>query len=229
MLLALDTSSKACSCAVFENEQLLAEGYLNCGLTHSATLTALIENTMKTARKSFDEIDSIALTVGPGSYTGLRIALSAAKGMAMVKKLPCIPVSTLLSLAYNLTMYNGVVCAALDARVGQVFAALFEVKNGKVTRLTDDAAITLAELGELLPNGAAVCGDGARLVVKSFPEKELILPPDNFIYQRAASAALAAFAENIEAVPADELEAKYHRKSQAEREREAKMNNPGGK
>ena len=133
----------------FGDEQLLAEGYLNCGLTHSATLTALIENTMKTARKSFDEIDSIALTVGPGSYTGLRIALSAAKGMAMVKKLPCIPVSTLLSLAYNLTMYNGVVCAALDARVGQVFAALFEVKNGKVTRLTDDAAITLAELGEL--------------------------------------------------------------------------------
>ena len=93
MLLALDTSSKACSCAVFENEQLLAEGYLNCGLTHSGTLTALIENTMKTARKSFDEIDFIALTVGPGSYTGLRIALSAAKGMAMVKKLPCIPVT----------------------------------------------------------------------------------------------------------------------------------------
>ena len=124
MLLALDTSSKACSCALFEGERLIAEGYLNCGLTHSATLTALIKQTLETARADFESVEKIALSVGPGSYTGLRIGLAAAKGIAFGRDIPCVPVSTLLSLAYNLPMYEGVVCAALDARVGQVFTAL---------------------------------------------------------------------------------------------------------
>ena len=228
MLLALDTSSKACSCAVMDGEKLVAEGYLNGGLTHSATLTMLVENTLSTARLGFKDIDRIAVTAGPGSYTGLRIGLAAAKGMAMGRNIPCIPVSTLMALAYNLTMYEGVVCAALDARAGQVYAATFNIENGKVTRLTEDKAMTLSELGEILPEGAAVCGDGAALVQRSFPEKKLVLPPDTLIYQRASSAALLALAEKYEAVPADKLEALYHRKSQAEREREAKDKNQGG-
>ncbi len=228
MLLALDTSSKACSCAVFDQDKLIAEGYLNGGLTHSATLTMLVENTLSTARLSFEDIDCIALSVGPGSYTGLRIGLAAAKGMAMGKNIPCIPVSTLMSLACNLTMYEGVVCAALDARVGQVFAALFEIKGGKVIRMTEDKAMTLAELDAILPDGAAVCGDGAALVCRSFPQKGLRMPPDSLTYQRASSVALLALTENYKAIPADELEALYHRKSQAEREREAKNKNQGG-
>ena len=228
MLLALDTSSRACSCAVFEGEKLVAEGYLNGGLTHSATLTMLVENTLSTARLGFKDIDSIALSVGPGSYTGLRIGLAAAKGMAMGRNIPCIPVSTLMSLAYNLTMYEGTVCAALDARAGPVYAAMFKVENGKVARLTEDKAMTLAELGEIIPDGAAVCGDGAALVCRSFPEKGLKMPPDSLVYQRASSVALLALAENYKAIPADELEAQYHRKSQAEREREAKDKNQGG-
>ena len=88
--------------------------------------------------------------------------------------------------------------------------------------------MTLAELGEILPDGAAICGDGAALVCRSFPEKKLILPPDSLIYQRASSAAQLALAEKYEAVPAEKLEALYHRKSQAEREREAKDKNQGG-
>ena len=88
MLLALDTSSKACSCAVTDGEKLVAEGYLNGGLTHSATLTMLVENTLATARLGFKDIDRIAVTAGPGSYTGLRIGLAAAKGMAMGRNIP---------------------------------------------------------------------------------------------------------------------------------------------
>jgi len=228
MLLAMDTSSKACSCAVFDGEKLVAEGYLNGGLTHSATLTMLVENTLSTARLSFDDIDRIAVSVGPGSYTGLRIGLAAAKGMAMARNMPCIPVSTLMGLAYNMTMFEGVVCAALDARVGQVFAALFKIKEGKVTRITEDKAMTLSELGDILPEGAAVCGDGTDLVCRSFPEKNLRKPADTLIYQRASSVALAALTEKYEALPARSLEALYHRKSQAEREREAKEKNQGG-
>lgn len=222
MLISIDTSSKACSCALTDNGRLIAESYLNCGLTHSATLTALTENMLSAAKIGFDEIDGIAVNIGPGSYTGLRIGLAAVKGMAMAKGLPCAGVSTLLSLAYNLLPFEGVVCAALDARVGQAFAALFEIRGGKVKRLTEDMAITLAELEKLLPENAMVCGDGTELVCEKFPEKRLIPAPMALRYQRAASVANAAVTEKLPMLPAERLEAAYHRKSQAEREREVK-------
>ncbi len=222
MLISVDTSSKACSCALTEGDKLVAENYLNCGLTHSATLTVLIEDMLSAAKIGFDKIDGIAVNVGPGSYTGLRIGLAAVKGMATAKNIPCAGVSTLLSLAYNLLPFEGIVCAALDARVGQVFAALFEIKNGKVKRLTEDMATTLEELEKLLPEKAMVCGDGTELVCKRFPQKELIPAPTALRYQRASSVASAAAAEMIPMMPAEKLEAAYHRKSQAEREREVK-------
>ena len=226
--LAIDTSSKACSCAVMQQGMLLAEGYINGGLTHSATLMRLVEHTLKTARITFKQIDRLAVSTGPGSYTGLRIGISAVKGMAAAYNTPCVGVSTLLSLAYNLLPYEGIVCTALDARVGQVFAALFKIENGNVKRLLEDDAITLETLGELLPENAMVCGDGAQLVCARFPEKQLILAPAALQFQRASSVAQAAESEGMSALPSYMLAANYYRKSQAEREREAKQEKPGG-
>ena len=221
--LAVDTSSKACSCALMRDGLLLGESYCNNGLTHSSTLMVLVENTLRAANLPFESVDRLAVSVGPGSYPGLRIGLAAIKGMALVHNTPCVGVSTLLSLAYNVLPFEGVVCAALDARVGQVFTALFSVKSGKVTRLTEDAAMTLEALGEHLPDGALICGDGAKLVCERFSEKGLRLAPAALQYQRAASVAQAAISEDYPVVPATELMAEYHRKSQAEREREAKQ------
>jgi len=223
ILLAVDTSSKACSCALLRDGVLLGESYCNNGLTHSSTLMVLVENTLRTAGLPFDQVNRLAVSVGPGSYTGLRIGLSAIKGMALAYDTPCVGVSTLLSLAYNMLPFQGVVCAALDARVGQVFAALFSIKNGSVTRLTEDGAMTLEALGEILPDGTMVCGDGAQLVCGQFPQKGLRLAPAMLQYQRAASVAQAAISEDYPAVSATGLNAEYHRKSQAEREREAKQ------
>lgn len=223
MLLAVDTSSKACSCALTQDDKLIAESYLNCGLTHSATLITLIDNMLKGARAKFDDIDCIAVNAGPGSYTGLRIGLAAVKGMALSNDISCKGVSTLLSLAYNLTTFEGTVCAALDARAGQVYTALFEIKNGEVRRVCEDMATTIAALGELLPNGAMVCGDGTEPVCKAFPEKCLKAAPAALRYQRAAS--VAAASKESAACTAEELKANYHRKSQAERERDAKKAN----
>ncbi len=222
-ILAVDTSSKACSCALLRDGALLGESYCNNGLTHSATLMVLVQNTLDAAGLPFEAVDRLAVSVGPGSYTGLRIGLSAVKGMAAPFDTPCVGVSTLLSLAYNLLPFQGVVCAALDARVGQVFAALFAIENGQVTRLTDDAAMTLEALGDVLPDGAMLCGDGAQLVCGHFPDKGLRLAPAAVQYQRASSVAQAALSENYPAVSATRLNAEYHRKSQAEREREAKQ------
>lgn len=221
--LAVDTSSKACSCALLRDGVLLGESYCNNGLTHSATLMALVQNTLTAAGLPFEAVDRLAVSVGPGSYTGLRIGLSAVKGLAMPFDTPCVGVSTLLSLAYNLLPFEGVVCAALDARVGQVFAALFSIKDGRVTRLTDDTAMTLLALGDILPDGAMLCGDGAQLVCGHFPQKALRAAPAALQYQRASSVAQAAITQDYPAVSAAELNAEYHRKSQAEREREAKQ------
>ena len=135
--LAVDTSSKACSCALVRGGTLLAECYLNVGLTHSATLMRLVGDTLGHAGLGPGAVDRLAVTVGPGSYTGLRIGMAAVKGMALAGDLPCVGVSTLLSLAYNLLCFEGMVCAALDARVGLVFAALFSVRGGEVSRLTE--------------------------------------------------------------------------------------------
>jgi len=218
---AIDTSSLACSCALVQDGALVCESYLHTGLTHSRTLTAMIRETLARAETDPNDLDRLAVCVGPGSYTGLRIGVSAVKGMAAANGTPCVGVSTLEALAYNVACRDGIVCAALDARVGQVYAALFSVENGAVTRLTDDDALSFAALGAILPEGALVVGDGAALVCGRFPEKRLICAPPALRYQRAASAALLA--ETREAGPAAALKPDYHRKSQAEREREARL------
>ena len=93
--LALDTSSRACSAAVTKDGVLLSEGYLNNGMTHSRTLLPLIESALENASLGFGDLERIAVSTGPGSFTGLRIGLSMAKGIAFVRQLPCVPVSTL--------------------------------------------------------------------------------------------------------------------------------------
>lgn len=221
--LAVDTSSKACSCALLRDGLLVGESYCNNGLTHSTTLMVLVEHTLHTANISFESVDRLAVSVGPGSYTGLRIGLAAIKGMALPYETPCVGVSTLLSLAYNLLPFEGVVCAALDARVGQVFTALFRIEDDRVIRLTEDSAMTLEALGQILPDSAMMCGDGAHLVCSHFAQKKLRLAPAALRYQRAASVAQAAISEDYPVVSASALKAEYHRKSQAEREREAKQ------
>lgn len=218
-ILSIDTSSKACSCAVLDGDALLCECFVNAGLTHSSTLLGLVRQTLSGARLPLGDIDRLAVSVGPGSYTGLRIGLSLVKGLAAAHDTPCVGVPTLLSLAYNLAPRDGIVCAVLDARAGQVFAALFENQGGNVKRLTPDAAMTLEALGDMLPEGAMATGDGAALCAARFSHKRLQLCPAALRYQRASSVGYAAAA--LPAVCASELAPAYHRKPQAEREREA--------
>ncbi len=224
--LALDTSSRACSAAVTKDGVLLSEGYLNNGMTHSRTLLPLIESALENASLGFGDLERIAVSAGPGSFTGLRIGLSMAKGIAFVRQLPCVPVSTLEALAYNAAGWRGPVLAVLDARAGQVYAALFELGTGPggeapVLRLWDDAAMTLEELAQRLPEGALAVGDGAALVCQKIQGKGLVPAPERMRLQRASS--VAAAAEHLPAVSADALSPAYLRKPQAEREREARL------
>jgi tRNA threonylcarbamoyladenosine biosynthesis protein TsaB len=224
LLLAFETSAKAASVALFDDQKLLGESYQNTGLTHSQTLMVMAEDLIKQCGHTPADITHTAVAAGPGSFTGVRIGVAAAKGFAWGKELPCYGVSTLEAMALGLGIWNGTVVCAMDARRAQVYNAVFEVTNGQYRRITEDRAISLAELGEELNtiNGPIyLVGDGAALCKRTLADMDLILPPEWKQHQRAVGVGLAAFAaiERGESGDAAALAPNYLRLSQAERER----------
>ena len=142
-VLALETSAKAVSAAVTEDGKVLASGYQDTGLTHSRTLMPIVEHILKNTDLTVQDCDVIAVAAGPGSFTGIRIGVSAAKGLAFAADKPAVGVSTLAAMARNVAWMDGLVVCAMDARRQQVYNALFQAENGRLTRLTPDRAISL--------------------------------------------------------------------------------------
>ena len=129
-ILALETSAKSVSAAVVENGAVLASAYQNMGLTHSVTLMPLVDSMLKNAGLTAKDMDLIAAAAGPGSFTGLRIGVSAAKGLAWALELPCCGVSTLEAMAENARAFEGTVICAMDARRQQIYNAVFDCRDG---------------------------------------------------------------------------------------------------
>ena len=227
LILALETSAKAASVALHDGQQLLAECYQNTGMTHSQTLMVMAEDLLKQCGRTPGEVTHVAVAAGPGSFTGIRIGVAAAKGFGWGAELPVYGVSTLEAMAKNLGIYEGVVCAVMDARRSQVYNALFRAEKGSLSRICEDRAISLQELGEQLQSMQApiyLVGDGSVLTANTLPG--LILPAEHRRHQRAAGVALVA-AEKIaagEVADAAALEPNYLRLSQAEREKLEKNN-----
>ena len=170
-ILALETSAKAVSAAVSENGRILASGYQDTGLTHSRTLMPIVEHILKNTDLKLSDMDAIAVAVGPGSFTGIRIGVSAAKGLAFSVDKPAVGVSTLAAMARNVAFADGLIVCAMDARRSQVYNANFSAENGVLTRLTPDRAISLADLAEerkSFETPQIVVGDGAELCYNSF-------------------------------------------------------------
>ena len=228
-ILALETSAKSVSAAVTENGAVLASAYQNRGLTHSVTLMPLIDGMLRTAGLSLDDIGLIAAANGPGSFTGLRIGVSAAKGLAWAKELPCCGVSTLAAMARTAADFQGLIIGAMDARRQQIYHALFRGENGSVLRVTQDCAISLEELASLLrdmPEEKLVVGDGAALCAGYLSTAGIPcrMADEHHRMQSAVGVALCAeeMAARGETVTAQQLEPMYLRLSQAERERLAR-------
>ena len=228
-ILALETSAKSVSVAVTENGTLLAQAYQDRGLTHSVTLMPLLDGMLKTAGLTLDDMDIIAVAQGPGSFTGIRIGVSAAKGLAWAKALPCCGVSTLEAMAENARSFEGTVICAMDARRQQIYNAVFDCHDGALTRQCEDRAVALEVLAEELKNSnnrKIVVGDGAKLCYTYLSEQGIacrMAPPDS-LYQNAVGVGLAAerMAAEGRMATAQELRPVYLRLSQAERERLAK-------
>jgi len=227
LLLALDCSAKAASVALVKDDQLLAQYYQNSGLTHSRTLLPMVENILSNNELSISDVDCVAVSKGPGSFTGLRIGISTVKGLCWGRDIPCRGVSTLESMAYNLIHQEGLICCVMDARRNQVYNALFLSDGKNLTRLCDDRAISTSELDAELKRHQKttyLVGDGTDLCSRELTYENIVLPSQQLKMQSAYGVAMAAIAAGTN-IPASELTPSYLRLSQAERERLERINN----
>ena len=226
-ILALESSATACSVALCEDEALIAQSFQNNGLTHSRTLMPMAVSLLDNCGTALDAVELIAVAAGPGSFTGLRIGVAAAKGLAWPGNKPCAACSTLESMAWPLAHLEGrVIVCAMDARRSQVYNALFLAAGEGLQRLTPDRAIGLDQLGEELKKvekEKIVVGDGARLCYNTLTEQGITLKmaPEHLRMQSAWGVARAAL-ELVRSgglVSGEELAPVYCRLSQAARER----------
>ena len=227
-LLALESSAKAASCAVLAGGELLASAWQATGLTHSRTLLPMVEDLLENSELSIQDVDAIAVAAGPGSFTGLRIGVSAVKGLAWAAEKPCVPVSTLEAMAWPLAHLEGHIVCAMDARRQQIYNAVFLAEGGALTRLREDRALSLEEAAgdlEELDGPVYIVGDGAELCFRFLSQRgmDCQLAPAHLRLQSAVGVGLAACRRWPEgAVSAQALAPVYLRLSQAERERLAR-------
>ena len=229
LILAVDATGGAASCALAQEDVLLAESYLNIGYTHSETLLPLIEGMLHSARRTLEQVDRLAVTVGPGSFTGIRIGLATVKGLAFARGIPCVPVSALEAMAVLCPPVEGVLCPAMDARRSQVYNALFLAESGTLQRLCPDRAVSLAAVAVDLRRERRtkiVVGDGAVLCYNALKDAGIscVRAPEALRMQDAVGVCQCAeaAAQAGRLLTAQNLQPVYLRLSQAERERLAK-------
>ena len=222
MILSVDSSAVTASVALTDGKKVIKSEFINEGLTHSETLLPMIKGVMGDYKIS--DLDAIAVTAGPGSFTGVRIGVATVKGLAFNDNIPCVSVSTLEAIAWNFLDEDCIVCSVMDARRMQFYNALFEIKNGKAVRLCDDRAISIDDLKNDLEKyeKVIIAGDGACLCYDNLGIDNIILAPEDKRYQCGQGVALAA--ENKEKISAAALMPVYLRLSQAERELKLKKN-----
>ncbi len=223
-ILAIESSAKAASVAIADGGKILAEMFINTGLKHSVTIMPSIEQVCTATGIRVSDMDRIAISKGPGSFTGLRIGMAAAKGLAWACGIPCCAVSTLRAAAVNVAHLDGTICAVMDARAGQVYNALFSAKSGVITRLCEDRAIAMSDLFCELSDKKDVIlvGDGADICYNE-SRGAFAVAPEHLKYQRASGVALLA--QDAATISPEELSPEYIRLPQAERERLERLKN----
>ncbi len=222
--LAIDSTAVAASVAVVDSDKILAEYTVNTALTHSETLLPMIKAVLSSAKLTVKDVELFALTVGPGSFTGVRIGVSVIKGLCFGTNKPIVSVSTLEALARNLEGFEGIICPLMDARRNQLYNALF--KNGK--RLTPDRLISAQDLEKELANYSEpvyFTGDGYNLAHSLIKAENIKHTPVRLRLQNAVAVAITAqesYKANENIFTDASIAPIYLRPSQAERERKEK-------
>lgn len=225
-MLSIDSSGKTAAAAVTDSDQLLAQSFTDSGFTHSQTLLPMVDSTLKIAGIDITEIEEFAVTSGPGSFTGLRIGVALAMGLAGDRL--CRPVSSLEALAYNFVSCNSIIIPVMDARRQQVYTSIFESNGKKLCRLMPDQAVSVQDVCDRIRQYSAnrhvfLLGDGMYLFEDIAGQIEnLSFADGKKIYTQGLGVALAS--QNVTPVRAHEIKINYLRMSQAERELKEKQN-----
>ncbi len=228
-ILAIESSALTASVAVCEDHQPIAAMTIQNGNTHSETLLPMAEQLLTHAGMSVADVDLFAVPVGPGSFTGIRIGVSLVKGLAFDSGKPCVGVSSLEGMAYNLKGYSGILCPVMDARRNQLYNALFSIENGQIRRLTEDRLIPADQLAEELSAyhlPVVLTGEGSAILQDALADTvQVILPSPLLAIQNAVGVAELALAEYQQGhfVSDAQLLPVYLRPSQAERERNERL------
>ena len=217
-VLGIDTATRTASVGIVEGEELLAERCQAASLRHGLSLLALVEEVLNTAGMAWGDLEGIAVSIGPGSFTGLRVGLSTAKGIAFAQGLPLVGIPTLRALALAADVREGIVSPILDARKGEVYAALFRVEEGQVDYLVEECAMALEAWLSRLPGPCTFIGDAVAMLNGNGDRLGRILPFERFFPRGSIVASLGAgaLAEGRAANVAT-LEPLYVRPSEAEK------------
>ena len=230
IILSIDSSTPVAGISVSDGNKLLGEVMINTQNTHSEKLMPMVQQILNDLQMSIQQIDAVAVTCGPGSFTGLRIGMATAKGIVQGGNKKLIAIPTLDCLAQNLKHYPGVICPIMNAQKKQVYTAIYRTAEGKLERLSDYQAIEADKLAEqLLTLNETVwfTGDGVEAFADVFKEKlgdRCRLADGNTVLPRAGALAMLA-AERAEKEEFDDLyqaELIYIRKSEAEVQWEAR-------
>lgn len=220
-VLGIDSSTKYAGVAVVEDGNVLVQSSLQFMAGHSEKLLPEIVHILEIMKINLESIDYYAVTVGPGSFTGLRVAVSTVKGLAFVTRKNVVPLSTLEIMANNFPYSRFLICPILDARKKEVYGALFRWQKEALVRLQDDSVMPIERLKEWVNENTLFIGDGSRLyrdrLREIFGEKAFFAEP-NFNIPSPALVGLLGEKKAMEGffVSAKELEPYYFRKSEAE-------------
>ncbi len=224
IILGIDTTSSAASVSLLNEQKLLGEYTSNAKLTHLQKLMPMVDHLLENCHLSFSDVDAIAVSIGPGSFTGIRIGMSTAKALAQVRNLPIVGVPTLNALAYNIPFYPGVVCPILDARRHQVYGAVYKWEQGYCKEIIKADAYEIETLMEQMDkyNDIIFLGDGVQTYknrITAILDNAASFAPQYLSMQKSSSVAQLAYEmfseENVS--NCYEIKPNYLRKPEAER------------
>ncbi|MFA5527321.1 MAG: tRNA (adenosine(37)-N6)-threonylcarbamoyltransferase complex dimerization subunit type 1 TsaB [Peptostreptococcales bacterium] len=233
IILGIETTSSAVSVALLDSEKLMGEYIVNTKLSHLEKLMPMIHSLLEKCEIQFDEVQGIAISEGPGSFTGIRIGFSAAKALAQVKNIPMVGVPTLKALAYNYRDGEGIIVPILDARRNQVYGGAYRWEDGKLMECVTGKAMAIDELIEEIQlktthEKIIFLGDGVKpyseYILKHLGSRARFASPFNCT-QRASSIAQLGYEMMQEGKTQDykNIKPNYMRKSEAERNSENKQ------
>lgn len=230
-ILGIDSSGMVASAAIIADDILVSEFTVNNKQTHSQTLLPMIDQVVRMSGLELAEMDAIAVAAGPGSFTGLRIGASTAKGLGLALDKPIVSVPTLEGMAYRLTGTAGLICPIMDARRNQVYTGIYRCVSGCLEIVSGQKAVDIREIIQELAEyrePVTFLGDGVpiyREIIAQVYTGECHFAPAHLSRQSAAAVAALGqlYYQQGKVENAEEHKPVYLRKSQAEREREERL------